>query len=50
MTIQTFVTMFLGYKRPTYLHSIERLKGDTASVALLEAILPNEVPSFIDYF
>ncbi|KOO51969.1 GNAT family N-acetyltransferase [Viridibacillus arvi] len=50
MTIQTFVTMFLGYKRPTYLHSIERLKGDAASVDLLEAILPNAVPSFIDYF
>ncbi|MBK3494149.1 GNAT family N-acetyltransferase [Viridibacillus sp. YIM B01967] len=50
MTVQTFVTMFLGYKRPTYLHSIERLKGGVASVSLLEGIIPNAVPSFIDYF
>lgn len=50
MTVQTLITMLLGYLRPTYLHNIERLKGDATSIALLENIIPTGVPTFVDYF
>ncbi|WP_102691542.1 GNAT family N-acetyltransferase [Rummeliibacillus pycnus] len=50
MTVQTLITMLLGYLRPTYLHNIERLKGDASTIALLENIIPTGVPTFVDYF
>lgn len=51
VTIQTLVTMMLGYLRPQYLYSIERIvTQDEQCVELLEQLIPNHVPSFIDYF
>lgn len=51
VTIQTLVTMLLGYLRPQYLYSIERIvTPDEDCVELLEQLIPNHVPSFIDYF
>ncbi|WP_425328605.1 GNAT family N-acetyltransferase [Rummeliibacillus suwonensis] len=50
MTVQTLITMMLGYLRPTYLYQIERIKGDIESILLLEQIIPTGVPTFVDYF
>ncbi len=48
--IQTLTTMFLGYKRPTYLKRVERLKAGENAVRILEDIIPIEQPYFSDYF
>lgn len=48
--IQTLTTMFFGYRRPTYLRRIERLKADDEAVRILEDILPIDQPYFSDYF
>ncbi|MEG0449306.1 MAG: sterol carrier protein domain-containing protein, partial [Lysinibacillus sp.] len=50
LTVQTLATMLLGYKRPSYLEKIERLRGDSLAVSLLEDVLPVGIPTFIDYF
>lgn len=50
MTVQTLITMLLGYLRPIYLYKIERIKGDPSSILLLERIIPTGVPTFVDYF
>ncbi len=50
LTVQTLATMLLGYKRPYYLEKIERLHGNAVDIALLEAVLPVGIPTFIDYF
>lgn len=51
ITIQTLATMMLGYLRPFYLYSIERIICQSEDeVALLEELIPNNIPSFIDYF
>ncbi|CAM5191676.1 putative acetyltransferase OS=Ureibacillus acetophenoni OX=614649 GN=SAMN05877842_101162 PE=4 SV=1 [Ureibacillus acetophenoni] len=50
LTIQTLVTMLLGYKRPKYLEKIERLQGNKEIIAVLEDILPVGIPTFVDYF
>ena len=51
VTIQTLTTMLLGYLRPRYLYSIERITTPTEEmVELLEDLIPNHIPSFIDYF
>lgn len=51
VTIQTLTTMMLGYLRPQYLYSIERLVvKDEDEIELFEELIPNNVPSFIDYF
>lgn len=50
LTVQTLATMLLGYKRPYYLEKIERLHGNALDIALLEAVLPIGIPTFIDYF
>lgn len=49
-SIQTLVTMMLGYKRPKYLEKIERLQGNSEIISILEDILPVGIPTFIDYF
>ena len=48
--IQTFTTMFFGYRRPTYLRRVERLEGNDDAVRILEDIIPIEQPYFSDYF
>lgn len=50
MTIQTLTTMLLGYKRPKYLKKIERLKGKSETITILEDLIPVGIPQFIDYF
>ena len=50
LSIQTLVTMLLGYKRPKYLEKIERLQGNSETIAMLEDILKVGIPTFIDYF
>lgn len=50
MSVQTFATMFLGYKRPMYLEKVERLRGNAMHIGLLEDIIPVGIPTFIDYF
>ncbi|SOC34918.1 GNAT family N-acetyltransferase [Ureibacillus acetophenoni] len=50
LSIQTLVTMMLGYKRPRYLEKIERLQGNREIIKVLEDILPVGIPTFIDYF
>ena len=50
MNVQTLATMFLGYKRPSYLEKVERLQGNAMAIGLLEDIIPIGIPTFIDYF
>lgn len=49
-TIQTLVTMLMSYRRPRYLHKIERLEASHETVTLLESMIPNNEPYFSDYF
>lgn len=48
--IQTLTAMFYGYKRPTYMRRVERLRGSDTAVRILEDIIPIEQPYFSDYF
>ena len=50
INIPTLTTMFLGYKRPTYLQKIGRLQASPEHVQLLESIIPTDVPYYSDYF
>ena len=50
LDIQTLVTMLLGYKRPLYLRSINRLQVSDESIDKLEEILPEGKAYFSDYF
>jgi predicted acetyltransferase len=50
LDIQTLTTMLLNYKRPSYLASISRLKGDVAAVTILENIIEMQTPYFSDYY
>ena len=50
LDIQTLVTMLLGYKRPLYLRSINRLSANDESIDKLEEILPEGKAYFSDYF
>jgi predicted acetyltransferase len=48
--IQTLSCMMMSYKRPNYLHKIERLSTNRPTVRLLEDIIPEQPPYFSDYF
>ena len=48
--IPTLTTMMMGYKRPTYLERIGRIKSDETSIQLLERLIKREHPYFSDYF
>ena len=48
--IGTLTTMFMGYKRPTYLRRVERLQAGDEAIRILEDIIPIEQPYFSDYF
>lgn len=48
--IQTLTAMFFGYKRPTYLRRVERLRAGDEAVRILEDIIPIEQPYFSDTF
>ena len=40
MSIGTAICMLMGYKRPAYLKSIDRLTADAKTTALLERLIP----------
>ena len=42
MNIGTLTAMLIGYKRPSYLRKIERLKGSDLVLGLLERVIPKE--------
>jgi len=48
--IRTLTAMLMGYRRPAYFHEINRLECDTATLALLDDIIPEESAYFSDYF
>ncbi|TYT75683.1 GNAT family N-acetyltransferase [Desulfobotulus mexicanus] len=50
LDIQTLTTMLMGYKRPSYLASIERLQTDPKTLRILEQLIPQATPYFSDYF
>lgn len=50
INIQTLTCMLLSYRRPSYLHKVERLKTDAETLNTLQRIIPNEQPYWGDYF
>lgn len=48
--IQTLTTMLLSYRRPSYLHNVERLSTDDETLKTLSKIIPSNSPYFSDYF
>lgn len=50
LDVQTLTTLLMSYKSPAYLHKIGRLKTDTATLRVLEKLIPGEQPYFSDYF
>ena len=49
MSIGTAICMLMGYKRPAYLKSIDRLTADAKTTALLERLIPTGKAYFSDY-
>ena len=41
LSIGTLTAMLLGYKRPSYLRSMERLSADDETIKLLDSSIPN---------
>lgn len=50
ISIQTLVTMLLGYKRPKYLNRVEKINAPSNVIKFLEKVIPLEQPYFSDYF
>lgn len=50
LDIQTLSTMLMSYRRPFYLHKIERIKADKQILRILDDIIPEQQPYFSDYF
>ncbi|MGX7059414.1 GNAT family N-acetyltransferase [Vagococcus humatus] len=50
LDIQTLTSLLMSYKRPTYLHKIERLQTDSTTLKHLEGLISNETAYFSDYF
>jgi predicted acetyltransferase len=48
--ICSLTTMLMGYKRPNYLYTNERLHMNYNLLRHLEAVVPSEKPYFSDYF
>jgi predicted acetyltransferase len=48
--ISTLSAMFMGYKRPSYMSSIERLRGGETAVLCLEALIPVRTTYLPDFF
>ena len=49
LSIGTLTSMLLGYKRPSYLRSMERLSADDETIKLLESAIPNDKAYISDY-
>lgn len=50
LDIQTLSALLMSYRSPAFLHKIGRLRTDTATLRLLEKLIPAEQPYFSDYF
>lgn len=50
ISIQTLITMFMGYKIPSYLNRVEKIKTTAENIKLLERLIPLEQAYFSDYF
>lgn len=50
ISIQTLVTMLLGYKRPKYLNRVEKINAPSNVIKFLEKVIPLEQAYFSDYF
>lgn len=50
ISIQTLVTMLMGYKRPKYLNRMEKINVSKNAIKLLEKVIPLEQAYFSDYF
>ena len=50
ISIQTLVTMLMGYKRPKYLNRVEKINVPKNTIKLLERVIPLEQAYFSDYF
>ncbi|MEK3720180.1 GNAT family N-acetyltransferase [Paenibacillus sp. FSL H8-0034] len=48
--ISTLAAMFMGYQRPEFLHSINRLQGSEESIRRLEALIPRRQTYLPDFF
>ena len=48
--IQTLTVLLMGYQRPKFLHSIERLQAEPAILQKLEELLPLRTTYFTDFF
>lgn len=48
--IQTLTCLLMNYRRPAYLHRIERLATDRETVSTLDHIIPDMEAYFSDYF
>ncbi|MDR1074752.1 MAG: GNAT family N-acetyltransferase [Xanthomonadaceae bacterium] len=48
--IQTLTALLMSYRSPSYLHRIERLEADEATIKMLEYLIPDQEPYFSDYF
>ena len=50
LDIRVLSTMMMSYKSPAYLHKLNYLRTDAATLRLLEKLIPGEQPYFSDYF
>lgn len=50
LDIRVLSTMMMSYKSPAYLHKLNYLHTDAATLRLLEKLIPGEQPYFSDYF
>lgn len=50
LNIQTFTTLLMGYKRPSYLYENGRLEMEYYMVRILEQLIPTGKAYFSDYF
>lgn len=48
--IQSLSVMLFGYKRPQFLHAVERIEGNASAIAALEQWIPNRATCFYDFF
>ena len=50
LDIQTLTCLVMNYRRPSYLHRIERIDTDKETLNSLERIFPDQEAYFSDYF
>lgn len=50
LSVNTLVTMLMGYKRPGYLYEHEKIQTEYYMLTWLERLIPAQKPYFSDYF